>query len=184
MKKFIVFLFLVPVCVFGQLNTCYVQGDVVNIRKAPNVQGEVVAKAKRFESLTVLQKASQDFIGGVTDYWYRVQTSSGKVGYVFGNFTSLKIEGQRTEDIYLSEISMGDCFHIILGDHDFGLGYNNFGAYSDFIDEFDSGIPKYVGKKFRVTYNELFCMSSIACSPEQPEELTKTETIVNLVLLN
>jgi hypothetical protein len=183
MKKLLILLFLLPLSLFAQ-NELIIQGDVVNIRKAPNVQGEVVTKAKRFDSLTILQKASQDVIGGVTDFWYRVQTSTGKVGYVFGNFTSLKLEGQRTEEMYLSEISMGDCFHIIIGNHDFGLGYNNFGAYSDFIDEFDSGIPKYVGKKFRVTYNELFCMSSFACSPEQPEELTKTETIVNLILLN
>jgi hypothetical protein len=181
MKHYLFLLFLLPISIFAQTELI-IQGDVVNIRKAPNVQGEVVAKVKRFEHLTVLQKASQDFIGGVTDYWYRVQTSTGKVGYVFGNFTSLKLEGQRTEDIYLSEISMGDCFHIIFGNHDFG--YNNYGAYSDFIDEFDSGIPKYVGKKFRVTYNELFSMCSEACNPELPEKLIKTETIVNLILLN
>ena len=183
MKHYLFLLFLLPISIFAQTELI-IQGDVVNIRKSPNVQGEVVAKAKRFERLTVLQKASQDFIGGVTDYWYRVQTASGKVGYVFGNFTSLKLEGQRTEDMYLSEISMGDCFHIIFGNHDFGFGYNNYGAYSDFIDEFDSGIPKYVGKKFRVTYNELFSMCSEACNPELPEKLIKTETIVNLILLN
>lgn len=183
MKNYLFLLFLLPISIFAQTELI-IQGDVVNIRKAPNVQGEVVTKVKRFEHLSVLQKASQDFIGGVTDYWYRVQTSTGKVGYVFGNFTSLKLEGQRTEDIYLSEISMGDCFHIIFGDHDFGFGYNNYGAYSDFIDEFDSGIPKYVGKKFRVTYNELFSMCSEACNPELPEKLIKTETIVNLILLN
>ncbi len=183
MRLYLFLLFLLPISIFAQTELI-IQGDVVNIRKSPNVQGEVVAKAKRFERLTVLQKASQDFIGGVTDYWYRVQTASGKVGYVFGNFTSLKLEGQRTEDMYLSEISMGDCFHIIFGNHDFGFGYNNYGAYSDFIDEFDSGIPKYVGKKFRVTYNELFSMCSEACNPELPEKLIKTETIVNLILLN
>jgi hypothetical protein len=183
MKNLLFVLLLFPFFMSAQ-SVLIIQGDVVNIRKAPNVQGEVVTKAKRFERLTVLQKASQDFIGGVSDYWYRVQTSAGKVGYVFGNFTSLKLEGQRTEDLYLTEISMGDCFHLIFGEQDFGLAYNSFGAYSDLIDEFDSGIPKYVGKKFRVTYNDLFTMTSAACSPEQPEELTKTETIVNLLLLN
>ncbi len=183
MKHLLFFFFFLPITIFAQTELI-IQGDVVNIRKAPNVQGEVVAKAKRFERLTVLQKASQDFIGGVTDYWYRVQTSTGKVGYVFGNFTSLKLEGQRTEEMYLSEISMGDCFHIIFGDHDFGFGRNNYGVYSDFIDEIDTGIPKYAGKKFRVTYNDLFSMASEACNPDLPEELIKTETIVNLILLN
>lgn len=91
MKHLFFLLFLLPISIFAQTELI-IQGDVVNIRKAPNVQGEVVAKAKRFESLTVLQKAAQDVIGGVTDYWYRVQTSTGKVGYVFGNFTSLKLE--------------------------------------------------------------------------------------------
>lgn len=183
MKNLLLFFFLLPISILAQTELI-IQGDVVNIRKAPNVQGEVVAKAKRFERLTVLQQASQDFIGGVTDYWYRVQTSTGKVGYVFGNFTSLKLEGQRTEDLYFSEIALGDCFHLIFGDHDFGLGHNSFGPYSDLIDEFDSGIPKYVGKKFRVTYNDLFTMASEACNPELPETLTKTETIVSLILLN
>jgi hypothetical protein len=183
MKQLFFLLFFLPISILAQTELI-VQGDVVNIRKSPSVQGEVVTKAKRFDRLSILQKASQDVIGGVTDYWYRVQTSTGKVGYVFGNFTSLKLEGQRTEDMYLSEISMGDCFHIIFGDHDFGFGYNNYGAYSDFIDEFDTGIPKYVGKKFRVTYNELFSESSEACNPELPQELIKTETIVNLTLLN
>ena len=183
MKQLFFLLFFLPISIFAQTDLI-IQGDVVNIRKAPSVQGEVVTKAKRFDRLTILQKASQDVIGGVSDYWYRVQTSTGKVGYVFGNFTSLKLEGQRTEDMYLSEISMGDCFHIIFGDHDFGFGYNNYGAYSDFIDEFDTGIPKYVGKKFRVTYNVLFSESSEACNPELPQELIKTETIVSLTLLN
>jgi hypothetical protein len=183
MKKLLLFLFLLPISIIAQTELI-IQGDVVNIRKVPNVQGEVVAKAKRFERLTVLQHASQDLIGGVTDYWYRVQTSAGKVGYVFGSFTSLKLEGQRTEDLYFTEISFGDCFHVIFGDHDFGMARNSFGVYSDLIDEYDSGIPKYVGKKFRVTYNELFTMASEACNPELPEELVKTETIVNLILLN
>jgi len=183
MKKLLVLLFLLPLSLFAQ-NELVIQGDVVNIRKSPSVQGEVVTKATRFDRLTVLQKASQDVIGGVTDFWYRVQTSTGKVGYVFGNFTSLKLDGQRTEDLYFTEIFFGDCFHVIFENHDFGLADNTFGAYSDLIDEFDSGIPKYVGKKFRVTYNELFSMSSEACNPELREELIKTETIVNLILLN
>lgn len=182
MKHLLLFLFLVPFSIFAQ-NELIVQGDVVNIRKSPSVQGEVVAKVKRFDRLKVLQTSSQDVIGGVSDNWYRVQTSTGKVGYVFGNFTSLKLEGQRTEDLYFTEIFFGDCFHIVFGDHDFGLANNSFGNYPDLIDEFDSGTQKYVGRKFRVTYNELFTMSSEACNPELPEELIKTETIVDLVLL-
>jgi hypothetical protein len=183
MKKLFLFLFLLPISIFAQTELI-IQGDVVNIRKSPNVQGEVVVKAKRFERLSVLQKASQDFIGGVTDYWYRVQTASGKVGYVFGNFTSLKMEGQKTEVLVLTDMFFGDCLHLAFGDHSFGLAYNNFGSVDDLIDDADSDSPKYVGKKFRVTYNDLFTMYYEACNGDLPGKLIKTETIVNLQLVN
>ena len=184
MKKFIVLLFLVPACVFGQLNTCYVQGDVVNIRNAPSAQGTVVAKVKRLERLTILQKSSQDVIGGVTDNWYQVKTQGGKTGYVFGNFTSLKREGQKTEILVLTEMFFGDCLHLVFSDHSFGLAYNNFGRFDDLIDDADSDKPKYVGRRFRVTYNDLFTMHYEACNSDLPGELIKTETIVNLELID
>jgi len=169
---------------FAQSNTLFVQGDVVNIRKAPNAQAEVVAKAKRLERLTVLQKSNQDVIGGITDFWYQVKTENGKVGFVFGNFTSLKMEGQKSEVLVLTDMFFGDCLHLAFGDHSFGLAYNNFGSVDDLIDDADSDAPKYVGKRFRVTYNDLYTMYYEACNPDLPGKLIKTETIVGLQLVN
>jgi hypothetical protein len=81
-------------------------------------------------------------------------------------------------------LSFGDCFHLLLGDIDFGLAYNNYGSVDDLTDDADSETPKYVGKKFRVTYNDLFTMYYEACNPDLPGELIKTATIVNLQLVN
>ena len=104
MKHIVLFFLLMPLTILAQSNTLFVQGDVVNIRKEPNAQAEVVAKAKRLERLTVLQKSNQDVIGGITDFWYQVKTENGKVGFVFGNFTSLKLEGQKIGVFVLSEL--------------------------------------------------------------------------------
>jgi hypothetical protein len=184
MKHIVLFFLLMPLTILAQSNTLFVQGDVVNIRSAPNAQGAVVAKAKRLERLTVLQKSNQDVIGGITDFWYQVQTENGKTGYVFGNFTSLKLEGQKTAILVLSELYFGDCLHLAFGDHSFGLAYNNYGSVDDLTDDADSETPKYVGKKFRVTYNDLFTMYYEACNGDLPGKLIKTETIVNLQLVN
>jgi uncharacterized protein YgiM (DUF1202 family) len=184
MKQLVLFFLLLPLSMIAQLNTLYVQGDVVNIRSAPNAQGAVVAKAKRLERLDVLQQSAQDIVGGVTDNWYQVRTPSGKTGYVFGNFTSLKREGQKTEILVLTEMFFGDCLHLVFGDHSFGLADNNFGQVDDLIDDADSDAPKYVGRKFRVTYNDLYTIHYEACNSDLPGELIKTETIVNLQLID
>lgn len=184
MKHIVLFFLLMPLTILAQSNTLFVQGDVVNIRKEPNAQAEVVAKAKRLERLTVLQKSNQDVIGGITDFWYQVKTENGKVGFVFGNFTSLKLEGQKIGVFVLSELYFGDCFHLVLGDIDFGLAYNNYGSVDDLTDDADSETPKYLGKKFKVTYNDLYTMYYEACNPDLPGKLIKTETIVGLQLVD
>lgn len=175
----IIFFLFVPLLVSSQTKLI-VQGDVVNVRKLADVNSEIVVKVKRFDALVGIEKANQATINGITDYWYKVQTPSGKLGYVFGHFTSWKKEGQITSIMTLNDVMFGDCFHIVFDEIDFGDGWNDLGKFDDIEEDAYNDEKVYVGMKFRVTYNTLYSKKSLGCSPEQPEELIETETIVNL----
>ena len=184
MKRIVLFFLLLPIGAFAQSYNLYVQGDVVNIRSAANAQGAIIGKAKRLDRLSILEQANEDVVGGVRDFWYLVETPDGKTGYVFGNFTSLKQDGQKTEDLVLTDMFFGDCLQLSFGNHEFGLAYNDFGKVPDLIDDADADRPKYVGHKFRVVYNDLFAFHYDGCNPDLPGKLIKTETIVYLELLD
>lgn len=64
-------------------------GNNVNVRDQPNVD----SSTKLFqmfdgEIATILEKGELDEIGGTTDYWYKVKSSNGNEGWVFGKFTN------------------------------------------------------------------------------------------------
>jgi uncharacterized protein YgiM (DUF1202 family) len=160
-----------------------IQGDVVNVRNAPNVSGAVVGKLKRFNEVRVLEKSSEATVNGITDYWYKIQFGNNQSGYVFGQFTSYKREGQITRTMELIDISLGDCYHLIFDDIDFGNGINNLDGVPDLGMELDREEKIYTGKKFLVTYNNLFVMASENCSPEMDPVLTQTPTIVRIEMV-
>ncbi len=168
---------------FSHAQVLFVQGDVVNIRSSASTSGAVVVKAKRLDELTLIKRAQLEVVNGIEDYWYFVRTNNGKEGYVFGQFTSLKREGQRTEELILNEVSMGDCYHLIFGEIDFGSGKNDLGDFEAISDDETSAEPRYIGKRFRVTYNELYCMQYPMCNPDLPLELAQVPTILKLQIL-
>lgn len=160
-----------------------IQGDVVNVRNTPNVSGAVVGKLKRFEQVQVLEKSSEATVNGITDYWYKIKFGSNQTGYVFGQFTSLKREGQITKTMVLNEIMWGDCFHLVFDDVDFGTGINNLQAIPDLESDADRDEKVYVGRKFLVTYNNLFATQYEMCNPELEHHLVQTPTIVRIELV-
>jgi hypothetical protein len=179
MKKTLTFVFLLPFLFFAQTELI-VQGEVVNVRKLADVSGELVAKVKRFDRLTIVEIGKEATINGVTDNWYKVKLETGKIGYVFGHFTSLKREGQITQVMKLSEVSLGDCFHLIFDDIDFGNARNVLGNFEDIENDAERDEPIYIGSMFNVTYNNLYTLHSDACSPDFPLELIQTPTIVQI----
>ncbi len=172
-------LFLLPNFTLSQTEIT-VQGDVVNLRKLDDVKSEVVVQVKRFDELSLMEKGKEATINGIIDNWYKVKTKAGKIGYIFGHFTSLKKKGQITSIMTLNNVILGDCFHLIFDEIDFGDGWNDLGKFDDIEEDAYNDKKVYVGMKFRVTYNTLYSKKSLGCSPEQPEELIETETIVNL----
>lgn len=180
MKKILTLIFLVPFLFFAQ-SELIVQGDVVNLRKIADVSGEVVTKVKRFDRLTIVETGKVATVNGIKDNWYKVKTETGKIGYVFGHFTSLKREGQITQVMTLNDVSWGDCFHLIFDDIDFGSAMNDLGVYWDQIEK-DSYVDDkvMVGTVFNVTYNSLFTQEYEYCNPDSPLMVVQTPTIVQI----
>jgi hypothetical protein len=181
MKHIVVFLFLIPFFYFAQ-SELIVQGEVVNVRKLADVSGEVVTKVKRFDRLTIVETGKEATVNGITDNWYKVKTETGKIGYVFGHFTSLKREGQITQTMTLNDVSWGDCFHLVFDDIDFGGGYYpfGFGNFNDILDDANRDEPIYIGKVFRVTYNNLFTQEYEYCNPDSPMNVVERASIIHI----
>ncbi|MBM3452271.1 MAG: SH3 domain-containing protein [Bacteroidetes bacterium] len=180
MKYLLTFLVFFPFLNFGQLKL-NVQGDVVNVRKQPEVTSEVVIKVKRFDKLTVLEKGKEATVNGIIDNWYKIETEGGKIGFVFGHFTSWKREGKVTKPMTLSDVSWGDCFHLIFDGIDFGNAINDLGIYEQEIENDSYADDKIlVGTLFNVTYNSLFTVEYEYCNPESPAVVIQTPTIVRI----
>lgn len=165
----------------AQTNTLIIQGDVVNIRKSADVKAEVVTKAKQFDKLEVIKKDKLATVGGKKDYWYKV-IANGIEGYVFGHFTSLKLEGQKTDTLIFRNVDIGDCFHVFFSDLDFGAGENNYGDFNLILDV-DTPNLEYINKKFKVVYNNLAAKTQEMCNPDYPVVVTQELTIVSLSLV-
>jgi hypothetical protein len=180
MKKTLTFVFLIPFLFFAQTELI-VQGEVVNVRKLADVSGELMAKVKRFDRLSIIEIGKEATINGVTDNWYKVKLETGKIGYVFGHFTSLKREGQITQTMTLNDVSWGDCFHLVFDDIDFGGAMNDLGVYWEQIEK-DSYVDDkaLVGTVFSVTYNSLFAKEYEYCNPDLPLKVVQTPTIVQI----
>ena len=72
----------------------------VRLRSTPSGSAEEVAKLPLGVVVRELeQSASKEQVGGVEDYWYRVSTSEGSEGWLFGGFTT-PFEPDRKAEIY------------------------------------------------------------------------------------
>ena len=62
-------------------------GDNVNLRDTPGLEGGVVGKLSQDELSIQLEKSMDSMqIGDVRDYWYRIVSIQGKRGWIFGKF--------------------------------------------------------------------------------------------------
>ncbi|HXG63788.1 MAG TPA: SH3 domain-containing protein [Blastocatellia bacterium] len=72
----------------------------VRLRSAPSGSADEVAKLPLGVVVRELEQSSnKEQVGGVEDYWYRVSTSEGREGWLFGGFTA-PFEPDRKAEIY------------------------------------------------------------------------------------
>lgn len=64
----------------------------VRLRKTPSTSSEIITQLSKGSSVKVLDRIeTEETIGGLTNYWYRVRLKNGTEGWMFGAW--LKIEG-------------------------------------------------------------------------------------------
>jgi len=167
----------------------------VNVRDQPMVDSKSVTQLHLFDSVEVLLKGqNSELISGKSDYWYQISKDNKSLGWVFGAFTNLKKQGQKTRIFSFKDYAFGDLEHLIFTDIktnkeiDFGQGYNNLNGYNFISDDLSSneytGNEKYLDKKFKITYNQI--LSDALCSvPESynGECILPTPTIIKIELM-
>jgi hypothetical protein len=167
----------------------------VNVRTQPMVDSKAVTQLHLFDSVEILLKRKKlETISKKRDYWYKISKDNKPLGWVFGAYTSLKLEGQKTSVFKFNDYSFGDLEHLIFTniktekEIDFGQGYNNLNEYNftsiNLKDEEYTGNKEYIGKKFKITFNNI--LSNIFCDvPEsyEGECILPTPTIIKIELM-
>lgn len=73
-------------------NQLYITADKLNVRSEPDTEADnVVFQVSQGDILTIRRRGDLATIRGMEDYWYEIE-KDGQVGYVFGYFTSKKLE--------------------------------------------------------------------------------------------
>jgi uncharacterized protein YgiM (DUF1202 family) len=166
----------------------------LNIRDRESTDGNKLGLLKQMEEVKVIQRGKKDIIDGIEDYWYQV-SYAGKVGYVFGHYTNLKLQGRKTVLLPYSGCGFGDLFHLIFEDMnqnsantiDFGFGKNNYSGFELCLEDsegFNYPNPQYVGKYFKITYNDLFARTYCNAPIDYSICVKPVKTIVKLELAN
>ena len=67
-----------------------VTGATPNVRHIPSAGGNVIATLKTDDIVNIIEKSKNiSEVDGVRDYWYKVELSNNKKGWVYGQFISL-----------------------------------------------------------------------------------------------
>jgi uncharacterized protein YgiM (DUF1202 family) len=177
---FVVF-FSATGCATAQLlsSELYVQVPILNVRSQPSLNATVLEKLKQLDKATVLEKGKSDVIDGITDFWYKVKTSNNIVGWVFGHLTSLKQAGQQTVIKKFTYSGMGDDFHLIFEDLDFGYGRNNPACDKLYKGDDMSPDSTYLNKKFELVINSL--VNIVYCQQGGGDGKTCIEPVLTIV---
>ncbi len=165
----------------------------LNVRSTPSVDGAKLELIPQFDQVTLVERGPKDFVDGKEDYWYKVEYN-GNYGYVFGHYTNFKLEGLRTITLPFMDCSMGDLYHIVFGTgdpgdpgyFDFGDGNNDLSGYDLCVEDPEgntTGNPQYIGKQFKITYNDLLAKVYCDFPDEMPNCIRPVKTIVSLELI-
>jgi hypothetical protein len=166
-----------------------------SIHEKPDLAGKKLHSLGTLDDVTIIAKSVKGTVNGKSDYWYDVEKviydevtwEEVKTikGYVFGHFTSFKMEGQQTMTLVFDGCEFGDCFHLMFGDYDFGGASNVLDLPEELCLDGEEGIlanPNYKGKKMALTINDLNVWDYEYCNPDSEPVMIKTPTIVHLEL--
>jgi len=177
---------------FPVINRSFIQKPTF-LREKPTNFANKTLELIEFDKIKILKKEKKDTIDKQINFWYQVKTMKNKIGWVFGTDTGLKQSGQKTAIFTFKNYDFVDLEHYIFLDKkkdveiDFGQGNNNLGNYDfTFLDEElqeHTGNPKYVGKDFTITYNNL--IAKVYCDyPNDTNICIKpVPTIINIKLI-
>lgn len=176
------------------------QAQLVQIQEKTKIYAEESIASIQLYSLDILDDISiievgkEDVVNGKSDYWYKVEKelyneSTWELektigGYVFGHFTSLKVEGQQIVRQVFEGCSMGDCYHLTFTDYDFG-GSNNVDPFAyELCLEADEvyGDPAFVGVEMTLFINDLWTHDYEYCNPDNEPKLVKKPAIIMIML--
>jgi hypothetical protein len=73
-----------------------IKGTNVNMRVDPGVKAKKIRQLKSNDTCAILEKGKLDSVGSSIDYWYKIKYKT-KEGWVFGEFTSLKLQQEKNE---------------------------------------------------------------------------------------
>jgi hypothetical protein len=168
------------------------QTEKANIRESPNSNGKLAVQVKIFERLIILQKNQKDIVNGVEDYWYKVKTETEKEGYIFGDLTSLRLVGKKTEFLAFEDQLGGDCISFTFsGIKLFFSGTNGYefptiyteSKTNELIDSIRNG-GDFEKKKFKITYNNLILPTGDYCSTDLMSTNKRVNVIMNIELID
>ncbi|MES0488900.1 MAG: SH3 domain-containing protein [Leptospirales bacterium] len=103
-------------------DTVYLSGDKVRLRNGPSTKSAAVTEFRLGDKMQIAEiSAETDTIGGVTTYWYKIQTDKKNSGWIFGKFVSLKtvdtVEATKKKlkgtYYYCKSKEKNDCTHIL-----------------------------------------------------------------------
>lgn len=71
--------------------SAFINDDLVRFRKEPSLSGEKISNFKKNDEIIVLSRTKEMYsVEGTKNYWYQVQDNQGIIGYVFGEYVTIK----------------------------------------------------------------------------------------------
>jgi len=139
--------------------------NTVYLKNKASISSEKLVLINQFEKVKILLKGKKEIISNQEDFWYKVKLQNKISEWIFGTDLNLKQTGQKTQIFEFVNYNFDDLEHIFFKNIenntkiDFGQGYNNLCGFNFNFEntEYEEyiGYPKYIGKKFKITYNNL-----------------------------
>ncbi|SOE23169.1 SH3 domain-containing protein [Spirosomataceae bacterium TFI 002] len=177
----------------------WVSGEMINITTGVNIREMDSSSSRKIGSLAAgsqvefLERGSSETIKNKSDFWYKIRSSDGLIGYVFGAFTTLgQIKKEETSiynDIATEEKKpwgaidyihqrIFDRWKCIVGDKviELNLYENKSFKLDDFNTELNkweelTGTFEYTSEKLILNYNDRKSQTfSILFDPSSPDD--------------